>query len=49
LGKRVGVRVIYFTRTLHGEMVLIVVYAKAKFDNLPTEVLLQWKQEFEHG
>jgi hypothetical protein len=26
-----------------------VVYAKAKFDNLPAEVLLLWKQEFEHG
>lgn len=49
MGKRGGVRVIYFIRTLQGEIVLIVVYAKAKFDNLPTEVLLQWKQEFEHG
>jgi hypothetical protein len=49
MGKRGGVRIIYFTRTLQGEIVLIVVYAKAKFDNLPTEVLLRWKQEFEHG
>jgi hypothetical protein len=49
MGKRGGVRVIYFNRTLQGEVVLIVVYAKAKFDNLPTEVLLQWKQEFDHG
>jgi hypothetical protein len=49
VGKRGGVRVIYFNRTLQGDIVLIVVYAKAKFDNLPTEVLLQWKQEFDHG
>ncbi len=49
VGKRGGVRVIYFNRTTRGEIVLIVVYAKAKFDNLPTEVLLQWKQEFDHG
>jgi hypothetical protein len=49
VGKRGGVRVIYFNRTLQGDIVLIVVYTKAKFDNLPTEVLLQWKQEFDHG
>jgi hypothetical protein len=49
MGKRGGVRVIYFNRTQQGNIVLIVVYAKAKFDNLPTEVLLQWKQEFDHG
>jgi hypothetical protein len=48
-GKRGGVRVIYFNRTRQGEVVLIVVYAKAKFDNLPAKVLLQWKQEFDHG
>ncbi|MBF6907478.1 transcriptional regulator, partial [Acinetobacter baumannii] len=30
MGKRGGVRVIYFTRTAHGEVVLLLVYAKAK-------------------
>jgi hypothetical protein len=49
MGKRGGARIIYFNRTLQNEIVLIVVYAKAKFDNLPTEVLLQWKQEFDRG
>jgi hypothetical protein len=49
MGKRGGARVIYFNRTIQGEIVLIVVYAKAKFDNLPSEVLLQWKLEFDHG
>ncbi len=49
MGKRGGVRVIYFNRSAQGEIVLIVVYAKGKFDNLPAEVLLQWKKEFDHG
>ena len=38
MGKRGGVRVIYFTRLARGEVVLIVVYAKAKFDNMPTAI-----------
>jgi len=29
-----GVRVIYFTRTVEGEVVLLTLYAKAKTDNL---------------
>lgn len=29
-----GVRVIYFTRTAEGEVVLLTLYAKAKTDNL---------------
>ena len=38
MGKRGGVRVIYFTRTAHGEVVLLLVYAKAKFDNIGADV-----------
>ena len=38
IGKRGGIRVIYFTRLARGEGVLIVVYAKAKFDNKPTAI-----------
>jgi hypothetical protein len=49
IGKRGGARVIYFHRTARGDLVLIVVYAKAKFDNLPNEVLLQWKKEIDNG
>ena len=39
MGKRGGARVIYFTRTARGEVVLILVYAKAKFDNIGADVL----------
>lgn len=44
MGKRGGARVIYFVKTAHGEVWLLIAYAKAKFDNLPTHVLLQWKE-----
>jgi hypothetical protein len=33
-GKSGGVRVIYFTRTAQGEVVLLTLYAKSKTDNL---------------
>ena len=33
-GKSSGVRVIYFTRTVEGEIVLLTLYAKSKTDNL---------------
>ena len=38
-GKSSGVRVIYFTRTLQGELVLLTLYAKAKTDNLTGSIL----------
>lgn len=34
MGKSGGVRVIYFTRSAEGEVVLLTLYAKAKTDNL---------------
>jgi len=34
IGKSSGARVIYFKRLASGEVVLLLVYAKAKFDNL---------------
>jgi hypothetical protein len=43
MGKRGGARAIYYTRLAQGQIVLVVVYAKAKFDNLPTEILKSWK------
>ena len=46
MGKRGGARVIYFTRLVSGEIVLIAIYAKAKFDNMPTVVLKSWKEAF---
>ena len=38
-GKSGGVRVIYFTRTTQGELVLLTLYAKAKTDNLTGTIL----------
>ncbi len=46
-GKSGGARVIYYTRLAHGELVLVAVYAKAKFDNLPVEVLKSWKEAYD--
>lgn len=47
IGKRGGARVIYFTRLASGELVLLLVYAKAKFDNLRPEFLLKLKERFD--
>lgn len=46
-GKRGGARVIYFNRLFSGEVVLILVYAKAKFDQLSPAVLLKIKERFD--
>lgn len=47
-GKSSGVRVIYFARNAVGELVLLTIYAKAKFDNIPANILKQLKKEIEH-
>ena len=47
MGRRGGARVIYFTRTARGEVVLILVYAKAKFDNIGADVLKALKEKFD--
>lgn len=46
MGKRSGARVIYFNRLASGEVVLLLVYAKAKFDNLRPEFLVKLKEKF---
>jgi hypothetical protein len=48
MGKRSGVRVVYFN-VLDGRIWLLIVYAKAKFDNLPAGFLAKLKAEVEHG
>lgn len=48
IGKRGGVRVVYFNE-VEGRIWLLIVYAKAKFDNLPVEFLEQLKREVENG
>ena len=47
VGKRGGARVIYFNRLASGEVVLLLVYAKAKFDNLRPEFLVKLKERFD--
>lgn len=47
MGKRGGARVIHFTRNARGELVLVLVYAKAKFDNISTDVLKAVKERLD--
>lgn len=47
MGKRGGARVIYLTRLSSGEVALLLVYTKAKYDNLRTEFLLILKERFD--
>jgi len=47
MGKRGGARVIYYTRLPKGDIVLVAVYAKAKFDNMPAQVLKTWKEAYD--
>ncbi len=47
MGKRGGARVICFNRLASGEVILLLVYAKAKFDNIRPEVLLKIKEKFD--
>ena len=48
MGTRGGVRVIYFNE-LEGHTWLLIVYAKAKFDNLPVEFLAKLRSEVTNG
>lgn len=47
MGKRGGARVIYFNRNERGEVVLLIVYAKAKFDNIGADVLKAIKEKLD--
>lgn len=46
-GKSGGVRVIYFTRTEQGELVLLTLYAKSKTDNLTGQKLKEIRRAIE--
>ena len=35
------------TRLTNGEVVLVAIYAKAKFDNMPVEILKSWKEAYD--
>ncbi|MDR2188950.1 MAG: transcriptional regulator [Azonexus sp.] len=47
MGKRGGVRVIYFNRPDRGEVRLVIAYAKGKFDNLPIDFLNRLKEQYD--
>ena len=49
MGKRGGVRVIYYNTLDDGSIWLLIAYTKTKFDNLPTEFLNQLKEAINHG
>ena len=46
-GKSGGVRVIYFTRTAEEEIVLLIIYAKAKTDNITGAKLKEIRRALE--
>ncbi|MDH2927217.1 transcriptional regulator [Lonepinella koalarum] len=46
-GKRGGNRVIYFNRLENGKIYLLLIYAKAKTENIPAHLLKQMKEELE--
>lgn len=47
VGKRGGARVIYYNRLVDGDIVLVLVYAKTKFDNIRPEVLRKIKEKYD--
>jgi hypothetical protein len=49
MGKRGGARVIYYNRLENGDIWLLIVYTKAKFDNLPITFLQTLREEVENG
>ena len=49
MGKRGGARVIYYNPLESGEIWLLMVYVKAKSDNLPASFLNQLREAIDHG
>jgi hypothetical protein len=46
-GKSGGVRVVYYTRTAEGELILLTLYAKSKTDNLTGTKLKEIRRALE--
>ena len=44
MGKSGGARVIFFSRGERGDLVLLLIYTKAKFDNIPAKTLRKLKE-----
>lgn len=49
VGKRGGVRIIYFVQHSPNEFWMLTVYAKAKHDNVPAHILRQLLEAFRDG
>ena len=49
MGKRGGLRVIYYVRYRPNEFWMLTLYAKAKQENAPAHILRQLKEAFERG
>ena len=49
MGKRGGLRVLYFVRYQPNEVWLLTLYAKAKQENVPAHILRQLKEAFERA
>jgi len=47
MGKRGDVRVIFFQRLQSGDVVLLIAYTKAKFDNLPASYLNRLRELYD--
>ena len=45
MGKRGGVRVIYYAQTAQGRLCLLLIYAKSAQDNIPANVLRKIREE----
>jgi hypothetical protein len=48
IGKRGGLRLIYFVRYQPNEVWMLTLYAKARHDTVPAKVLRQLKEAFEN-
>lgn len=49
MGKRGGLRVIYFVRYAPNEFWMLTIYAKARHDNVPAHILKQLLEAFRDG
>ena len=49
MGKRGGLRVIYFVHYQPNEFWMLTLYAKAKQENIPAHILRELKEAFEHA
>jgi hypothetical protein len=49
MGKRGGLRVIYYVRYQPNEFWMLTLYAKAKQENVPAHILKRLKEVFENG